>query len=436
MRLAYLGPLPDPISGGAAGAAWVLIRELCRDGCHIDVYHLTSPNFSVPEGLAELEGLHLHSEYSGWRWGRWYSRNPMLSTISGQIARALGRFRLARALRSRHSRQPYDVLLQFSTIETFGLSRVGRLPPLVVYPSVHVAGELRSLRDEWSMAIRADGQLRPRVIRLWFTIRAARQRRDIARAAMVIALSKRFAQLLHQDYGVPRDRLCVVPHAINLDRFSSSLHVVGGPSKATKPEPVGTDDGSSAASQRIAVVGRIALRKGIEDVVELSHRLADLAGTARIEIVGSSSLWSDYRPLLRDLNPETSTYLGQMAPGELAKWLPDADLLVQPSHYEPFALTVAEALATGVPVVASEEVGAAEEVPETCCTRTRPGDVDALESAVRVMLDRMRSPDSTSIRESARHAAEHLFAPERAAIEVRRVLEAARQHSRRGSTQT
>jgi glycosyltransferase involved in cell wall biosynthesis len=84
---------------------------------------------------------------------------------------------------------------------------------------------------------------------------------------------------------------------------------------------------------------------------------------------------------------------------------------VQLSRYEPFGLTVAEALACGVPVVVTRAVGAAEGMPDEVATVVEPGDVAAIAAAVRGLL--ALAPDERAFL-SARCRAEAIarFAPE------------------------
>jgi glycosyltransferase involved in cell wall biosynthesis len=90
--------------------------------------------------------------------------------------------------------------------------------------------------------------------------------------------------------------------------------------------------------------------------------------------------------------------------------LRETDVLVQPSKYEPFALTVAEALAAGVPVVGTSEVGAMEGTSVGIATEIVPvADAGALANAVETLLARLRD-DPDAVRLAARRDAERLFA--------------------------
>jgi glycosyltransferase involved in cell wall biosynthesis len=152
----------------------------------------------------------------------------------------------------------------------------------------------------------------------------------------------------------------------------------------------------------------VVVRKGIEDVIALTHRLSDLAGRVQIVVVGGGSLWSDYRPLLEDLNPEIALVAGSSSRSEVAEMMSRCRCLIQASHYEPFVLTVGEALASGVPVIATTEVGAAEHLDPEVATVIPVGDVDALEAAVRAEV--ARGPLTEERRERCRAEAEARFA--------------------------
>jgi glycosyltransferase involved in cell wall biosynthesis len=170
------------------------------------------------------------------------------------------------------------------------------------------------------------------------------------------------------------------------------------------------------------VLGRIAVRKGIEDVVAVAEELLSRDVEVRIRIVGGPSLASDYTKLLEHLPSENAEYAGPVdaseVPGELAR----SDVLLAPSKYEPFALTVAEALAEGVPVVATSEVGAIENVDRSVAAEVPPGDVPAMATAIAAMLDRVRR-EPEELRSKARAEAERLFAPDMICEQISRALE-------------
>ena len=100
--------------------------------------------------------------------------------------------------------------------------------------------------------------------------------------------------------------------------------------------------------------------------------------------------------------------------------------MLQPSQYEPFALTVGEALAGGTPVIASDEVGAAEGIDPRVCQVFPRGDRDALQRAVRDAIGNVDFEQRGELAALARAEAERLFAPATVAATLLEELERAR----------
>lgn len=400
VRIAWLGPTPSE-DCGAPYAETLWLKALAKRGVYVDCF-IADRQTSIPDSLRAESNLRFFCEPLRWSWGRWYSRNPVLAFLTVQVARARAERRLIELIGRRHSTDPYDVLYQFSQIEWFGgRRRMSDLPPLVIHPGVHAAGELTWYRRESHLARSCESSIKRLIVRAALSYRVRRQRRDVALARLVISPSKRFADWLTADYGIGVDRIRVVAHPADFDRFWPD-----------------SDTHQDSTPLTLLFISRMSVRKGVEMIVDLSHRLSDLKGSVRIMVIGAYTLWSDYRPLLRGLNREIATYAGPVPPTELPELYRASDAILQPSRYEPFALTVVEALASGVAVVASTEVGATEDVDPACCTIFPSGDTDALESAVRALLRRRSEENSAAIRMLARSEAERLFAPDRVAAKL------------------
>ena len=113
---------------------------------------------------------------------------------------------------------------------------------------------------------------------------------------------------------------------------------------------------------------------------------------------------------------------GYLSYDELKVWIPTCDLLIQPAKYEPFGLTVGEAVACGVPVVVTSEVGAGEQLSEACSVKIPPCDVEALEEAVREMVARLTSAAREPMRAAARSEAERLWSAASTTLPVSEAL--------------
>lgn len=402
LKVAWIGATPEP-GAGVAGCAWLILQGLSDLGCQVDCFVSGADGRTSAE---VLPGVRMIGFDTGWRYDRWYSRHRVTKTLTGLASRAWGRRHEVSLLLEQQPHVDYDVIYQFSTIEVFGLRRhIGRLAPVVIHPGTHMAGELRWVRIERPLAARCEPWWRRVIVDGLLSFRAARQRRDIQLAQRVIAISRTFADHLIADYGLDPSRVTVVANPIDLDELSVTR---AGP---REPGP-----------WRLAFVGRISARKGVDLMVELSHRLADLAGDVTLDLVGGDTLWSDYRPLLDELDTRVARYRGAMSRHQLIEFLDRADLLIHPAKYEPFGLTVGEALAKGVPVVVSDQVGAGEEVSDACCRVVPFGDIDALESAVREMVLRLSRGQGPEMSRMARSEAERLFDPKAVAGGVLAVL--------------
>jgi glycosyltransferase involved in cell wall biosynthesis len=390
MRIAWTGPIGE--EGGVPGMGTLMLRELLRQGAEVDLY-MPLVGGDLP-ALAPSPKLRIIESRSRWQWGRWYSRTKTRALFSGLVARTITYCALNLRLLREHRRRRYDVVYQLSQTELFLLGRMRRVaPPIAVHPCTHHAGELRWHRIEQRYALQSERREVHMLMRALLKLRARAQPRELAKADLVLGLSDRFNELLEQDYGVPPGKLGVVRTAVDLERFSP-----------------GPQSNAADCKRTLLFISRISTRKGVEEIVQLSHRLDDLADSVRLLVIGGPTQWSDYMRHLRRLNPRVAEHVGHLPSRELPAVMRSAAMLLVPSQYEPGSIVTAEALACGLPVVLSKEVGNAEAVNGPHVTFHRPGDVDGLEAAVREMLARLGA-DEPRLRAGARANAEAVFAP-------------------------
>lgn len=393
IRVAWVGPTPTE-GGGATYVGTQLLRGLAQAGVEVDCYITGAPDDVAPS-VRNVDGIRFIYVPKDWSWGRWYSRTPLMAFFSGHLARARAQLAVADEIARRHAEVPYDVLYQFSQGEYTPLRRRrSALPPIVVHPATHAAGELRWVLKERALARRAEPLKRRVVVQAMLMARALTQRYELPRADRVLAVSRRFGEHLTRDYRIPSGKLGVVINPVDLDLFQPSTRSPG--------------DGETLT---FLYISRISARKGFDLIAALSHRLSDLEGRVRIRICGGPTLWSNYLSLLKDLNPAVASFEGQLPASHLALLYAASDALLQPSLYEPFGLTVAEALASGLPVVASDEVGAVDGVSARACRSFPSGDLDAFEAEVRALIGDLQSGEGSALKAVARAEAERLFSP-------------------------
>jgi glycosyltransferase involved in cell wall biosynthesis len=391
LRIAWVGPAPGE-DGSVARIATELLDGLATLGHQIDCFS-PEEGFSPPRSLTENDNIAFVWGRNRWKWERWYSRIAIVAFVTGLLARGFAALRLRRQLRHRHRRRPYDVIYQFSTIESLSVPRrVARRVPLVIHPETHSAGELRFLLAERRLSRECQANHVLAIAAATLFVRTVLQRRTIRRARLLVCVSSVFRDHLVNDYGIPARRTVVVPNPVHIARFAGF-------------EPTHEDPPT------VLVLGRVAVRKGIQDVVAVAHELRDRGVGVRLRVVGGPSQWSDYTALLEHLPIENAEYVGQIASQKVPAELARSDVLLQASRYEPFALTVAEALAAGVPVVATTEVGAIEGVDRSVAAEVSPGDVAGMASAIAAMLERSKA-NPTRTRATARAEAARLFSTE------------------------
>jgi glycosyltransferase involved in cell wall biosynthesis len=387
MRIAWTGPVGE--GGGVPGMGRLILRELVAQGVEVDLYVMTHDWVTLP--VEPAPGLRIIARRSSWAWGRWYSRTRLRALLSGQLARSLSSVSLSLRLLMEHRRNPYDAVYQLSQTELFLLGRLRRIaPPIVVHPCTHAAGELRWHRAEEAYALQSERRGVHMAMRAWLMLRSRLQSGAMEQADLILGLSRRFNELLSQDYDVPHDKLGVVYTPVDLDRFIP-------------------DDSKVVTTPRtLLFISRISARKGVEEIVQLSHRLADLDGSVRLVVVGGPTQWSDYRGHLDRLHPAVGEYVGHVPSADLPDLMRASTMLLVPSRYEPGSIATAEALACGLPVVLSDEIGNAEVAHGPHVRIHRAGDVDDLEAAVRSLLAAVEQ-DEPALRAAARANAERAF---------------------------
>lgn len=391
-RVAWTGPI------GEQGGPWfstTLLRLLAERGAEIEFfgYGTHSP---LPLLLGPTLGMNVqfHGVPLEFEWGRWYSKTHARTFISNSLVRLRGYFQLQQAILRRHEENPFDLVFQMSQPETFATrARLARLPPLVVHPCTHAAGELRWVLKERRLALDHDRLSNLALATSYLAARRVVQGPELRKADLVICPSERFARYLHDDYRVARTSTAVLRHPVDLQRFAPG-------SPMPKDGPI-----------RLVYVSRMSVRKGLELIVHLSHRLDDLADECRIDLIGGATLWSDYTKLTDHLNPRVGRFLGGMNSEKLVAHYRKCDVLLLPSRYEPGALVVGEALAMGLPVIVSDEVGPGEVIDERVCRVHRAGDLDDLERQVRRMVAELQV-DRARFRDEATNEAKRLFAPD------------------------
>ena len=155
-----------------------------------------------------------------------------------------------------------------------------------------------------------------------------------------VALSDRVIVDLQRFYGVPRDRIVLIPNGVNLDRF--------------RPDPDDRDEirrevGLPVDKSVLLFVGHEFDRKGLQHVIDGLARPG--LENATLLVVGAGASEPFEQQAKRLGVAARVVFLG--ARHDLPRLYRAADAFVFPTAYESFSLTCMEALACGLPVFAT-----------------------------------------------------------------------------------
>ena len=212
-----------------------------------------------------------------------------------------------------------------------------------------------------------------------------------ARAAdRVIAISNAGAEEIVEHFGVRPDRVRVIPLGVDAKLF------VPGPPEATRSTiaRLGLREGY------FLFVGTLQPRKNIQGLLAAYASLPEHVRRDRQLVIAGRVGWDadELRDeLLRQRAAGRCIWLEYADARDLPALYAHAQALVLPSLAEGFGLPVIEALATGIPVIASD-LPALRETGGAFATYVRAGDSAALAEAMRAMHDHVDSANAAETR--------------------------------------
>jgi glycosyltransferase involved in cell wall biosynthesis len=214
-------------------------------------------------------------------------------------------------------------------------------------------------------------------------LHAAQLRWAARSAAAVVCVSEALRQRAIT-LGVPADKALAIRNGVDLERF--------------KPLPraeARRATGQAADRRTVLFVGNLLTTKGVRELFAAFERLA--RGRPELDLVligeGPDSAWVREQAASADL-ADRVRLVGRVPHAELAPWFNAADLTCLPSYNEGLPNVLHEAMACGIPCVATAVGGIPEVVSAVSGELVPVREVDALAAALSRVLDRRWDRDA------------------------------------------
>ncbi len=230
-------------------------------------------------------------------------------------------------------------------------------------------------------------------------LRIATEKFVSRQCSLIVAETERERLQLLQLYGVPLDKISIIPCGVNFDRF-----------RPLDKEAARQKLGISGSETILLFVGRLDPLKGVDRLITALARLKHHK-RLRLLIVGGDGRETEDSVTLQELSQtlgleNSVTFTGRVDHNDLPHYYSAADLLVLPSHTESFGLVGLEALACGTPVL-STRVGAMDRIISSGKTGLLVPAADplSLSEGIELFLSQLRSGllSRAAIRASVKH---------------------------------
>jgi len=163
----------------------------------------------------------------------------------------------------------------------------------------------------------------------------------------VIAISKPVAEHLKMDFNVPPAKVHLIPNGIDLDRFVK----VTGETRSSARQKLNMGD-----APLLGVIARLSDVKGIDVLIRAMPLILKQVLSVKLLVAGQGPEEADLKELTQDLSLTDQVHFKNTI-DQTQDLLPAFDVFVMPSLMEGLGLSVMEAQACGIPVVASRVGG-------------------------------------------------------------------------------
>ena len=178
-------------------------------------------------------------------------------------------------------------------------------------------------------------------------------------------------------FGLPYDKINVIPNGVNLQLFSNvNVDYDFRRQYAMDNEKI------------ILYVGRLVYEKGIQNLIAAMPKILDRYHDSKLIICGRGGMIDELREQVKYLGIENKVYFaGYCDSKKMQKMYKCADVAVFPSTYEPFGIVAIESMLSGTPTIVSD-VGGLNEIIEHGVTgmKSYAGNANSIADSVLALL--------------------------------------------------
>jgi len=187
----------------------------------------------------------------------------------------------------------------------------------------------------------------------------------------IITVSNDLKNKVINSYSVQPDKVTVIPNGIDSTKFYPI-------EKSAAKAYCHLDDNKRI----ILTVSRLSSEKGLEFLIQAVSKIKST--DVMLIIIGDGPLKGKLTNMVKSLGlAESVRFMGNIGHSDIIKWYNSADIFCLPSLWEGCPNVVIEALACGIPVVATNVGGIPDLVPgDQAGCLVPPGNIEALASAI------------------------------------------------------
>jgi glycosyltransferase involved in cell wall biosynthesis len=207
----------------------------------------------------------------------------------------------------------------------------------------------------------------------------------VDQATAIVAVSSSLADDLASEFPRAKAKTVVIPDTYDAARFRF------------------VDRAPHGGPVRLLSVGRLSAEKGFAVLVSALARARARGLDFQARIVGGGAEAAYLAASVREVGLGAEVeFTGALRGPQLVEQYAWADAYVQPSLREGFGVAIVEALATGLPVVATDSGGPVDIVTADNGSLVAPGDPDVLADAIVAMAGRLGEFDRQRIADGTR----------------------------------